>query len=275
MNESSNIAIFDSGVGGLTVMKAISKLLPYENIIYFGDTARIPYGTKSKTTVMRYALEISQFLLQLNIKIIVIACHTASAYSLQDLKGYLKIPIVGMIEPSVDYLTNSFTCKKIGIIGTKGTIQSKAYQNSILFALPHVQLFAVACPLFVPLVEEGYLTHSITTLAIEDHLQTIKQASVDSLLLGCTHYPLLKNSLQHYLGPKTRLIDPGIECAAAVFKRLARLNLLNKSTQAPEHSFFVTDDPEKFRCLGEKFLMYPIQHCHLASLEKSQYKQIS
>lgn len=263
MSNSASVGIFDSGVGGLTVMKAIRHLLPYENLIYFGDTARIPYGTKSKETITRYSLENSAFLLSHHIKVLVVACHTASSFALQTLQAECPIPVLGVIQPSIERVVQASSHGKIAILGTKGTISSGTYQRHLQEQLPDAEITAISCPLFVPLVEEGHYDHPMTHLAIQEYLRPLQEKKIDSLLLGCTHYPLLTSALQKVLGTEVALIDPGVDCALALKAILHELNLLNPF-KTPGHSqFFVSDDPEKFKLLGQSFLGHPIDHCAL------------
>lgn len=258
----SSIGIFDSGFGGLTVMRALMNELPHENIIYFGDTARLPYGNKSAETIRSYSRENAQFLLSHKIKLLVIACHTACSYALEELAASLSIPVIGVIPPSVDLLVNLPKKQKIAILGTRGTIASGIYNTRIQAVLPSSEIFSVACPFFVPLVEEGYTDHPLTHLAVQEYLRPLVDKDLDALLLGCTHYPLLAKAIQKLL-PKVTLIDPGIACAAKARKVLTETDQLNSQTTSPHLQFFVSDDPEKFRYLGKEFLNQEIPSVHL------------
>jgi len=262
---SAPIGIIDSGVGGLTVMNALRTILPYEDIVYFGDTGRVPYGGKSGETILRYSLENASFLMQQKVKLLVIACHTISCYALEELQKTFPIPIVGMVEPSVAQAVQSTKNGKISIAGTRATIASQIYQSQIRRHLPAAEILSFSCPLFVPLVEEGYIDHPMTELAIREYLRPLKTENVQSLILACTHYPLLRAQLQKELGPSVELIDPGVHCAQAVKKILEENNLLNLSSCPPAYRFFVSDDPEKFRLLGKTFLNYPIDHVKKSS----------
>jgi glutamate racemase len=259
MNSHSSIAIFDSGFGGLTVMKAIRDLLPFENIIYFGDTARVPYGTKSEETILRYSMEIATYLTSLDIKILVVACHTASCISLSILQGMFKIPVIGVVDPSVEKIIASTSEGKIAILGTRATVSSGLYQSMLQNKLPHADITAIACPLFVSLVEEGYINHPLTEMTVQEYLKPLKQKKVDTLLLGSTHFPLLKAVIQNEVGEDVTLIDPGLATALALKETLSRLEILNSSTDAPHYQFIVSDNPDKFRLLGQSFLNYPIE----------------
>lgn len=248
------IGIFDSGFGGLTVMRAVRELLPDENILYLGDAARLPYGNKSRETILRYTQESCQFLAGQKVKLIIIACHTASAQALSEVAGRFSLPIVGMVEPSLPELKKSAEKGKIAIIGTQGTISSKIYQNTIQTEVPKAEITALACPLFVPLVEEGLMDSPITKESIKHYLQEIKQDKVKTVLLACTHYPLLTPLIQSYLGPECSLIDPAIHCAKHVNYLMQSQGLMNTSSQKGVSVFYTTDDPEKFKHFGEKFL---------------------
>jgi glutamate racemase len=262
MSDPRSIGIFDSGFGGLTVMRAIRTLLPHENIIYFGDTARVPYGTKSGETILRYSIENASLLIELGIKVLVVACHTACCYSLENLQNMFSIPVLGMIAPSVEKIIRTSSQGKIGILGTRATISSGTYQNHIAQKLPGAHIIAIPCPLFVPLVEEGFLDHPLTQMTIQEYLRPLKEKNVDTLLLGSTHFPLLAPYIQHELGPDVTLVDPGLTCAEALKDLLDEKNLLNLDTSLPHYQFIVSDDPEKFRLHGKSFLNYPIEHIY-------------
>ncbi len=209
------IGIFDSGVGGLTVLKALREELPSVDFFYLGDTARVPYGGKSKETIQRYSLECAEFLLSFGVELLVVACNTASAYALEALKDKLSIPVIGVIQPGVEKAIKISKQKKIGVIGTRGTIQSKAYQK--LLESYGAQVFAKACPLFVPLVEEGILNGTIAKSVIEYYLQELK-GKIDTLILGCTHYPLLKEPIKQFMGE----VDV-VDSAEAVAKKVSQI----------------------------------------------------
>ncbi len=255
MSENS-IGIFDSGFGGLTVMKTIRELLPFENIIYFGDTARIPYGTKSQETVLRYATENASFLIEQNIKVLVVACHTACCLALDKLQELFPIPIIGVTHPAVEQITLLPSTKNIAILGTRSTIASGMYQKLLQEKCPHANITGIACQLFVNLVEEGFIDHPLTTLAIQEYLQSL--TSVDTILLGCTHFPLLSAQIQKHFHYPVNLIDPAIGSAEALKKLLTNLNLLRPPSTPPTYQFYVSDAPEKFPLLGEKFFSHPI-----------------
>jgi glutamate racemase len=261
MKEAS-IGIFDSGFGGLTVMRAIRAALPNENIIYFGDTARLPYGNKSADTILSYSRECSSFLIDQGIKILVIACHTASTNALVELQQLFSIPVVGVTPAAVEETIKRSKNGKIAILGTRATISSNYCQQQILARLPHAEISAISCPLFVPLVEEGYIEHPMAEIAAHEYLRPLRDKEIDTVLLGCTHYPLLQTSIQKALGSDIALIDPAHCCASETYEILSRNNLLSTREEIPTYQFYVSDDPEKFRLLGKTFLSYPIEHVH-------------
>jgi glutamate racemase len=256
---SSSIGIFDSGFGGLTVMKAIRASLPHENIIYFGDTAHLPYGNKSPETIRRYAQESVAFLKELGIKILVVACHTACSAAFDILRESFDIPIIGILEQGVEAIAETSSAGHIAVLGTKTTISSGVYQQLLQQKLPTAQVSPISCPLFVSLVEEGYVDHLLTTLAVREYLSPIKRSPIDTVLLGCTHFPLLHSIIQRELGPQVKIIDPAERCAHRTQELLNELHLLNTSRQSPQYQFYVSDDPEKFRLHGRSFLDYPIE----------------
>lgn len=263
------IGIFDSGLGGLTVLKEIEKLLPEENLCYLGDTARVPYGTKGKETVVRYSLEIAKFLKTKHIKILVVACNTASAYALEDLTKILDIPVIGVVEPGAIAAAAASTTnnKKIGVIGTKATIQSEAYVKAINSIDNTISVIQQACPLFVPLAEEGLTDKEYTVSIAEDYLGNFKSDKIDTLLLGCTHYPILQDTIGKVMGPDVTLIDSALTAANAVKTTLDDLKLHNKIGHVGGHKFFVTDSPSKFVELGSGFYGHKLDKAELINLE--------
>ena len=248
------IGIFDSGIGGLTVAREIMNTLPGESILYLGDTARVPYGIRSPETVVRYATESALFLLEKGIKILVVACNTVSAIGLEKLKSLSPVKVIGVLLPGVQAAVNSTRSGRIGIIGTEATIRSGAYQEAILDLLPMADVFGLPCPLFVPIVEEGLLEGPITDLIVERYLRELKQKNVDTLVLGCTHYPLLKQAVRKFLGEEISLIDSAVETARVVTETLENEGLLCPKEGRAENRFYVTDSPERFRSIGENFL---------------------
>jgi glutamate racemase len=248
------IGIFDSGVGGLTVAKEILSQLPQEDIVYFGDTARVPYGSKSTETIRRFASEDARFLIKQNIKIMVVACHTVSAVGLSALNEEFGIPIVGVISPGARAAVRATRNNRVGVIGTQAVIESDAYAGAIKTLNPELGVFSQACPLFVPLVEEGWLAKPATRLIAREYLEPLIDENVDTLILGCTHYPLLKKILSEAMGNGVRLVDPAYQIALEVRDLLARKNLLCREERTPTHRFFVSDAPDKFKEVGEMFL---------------------
>ncbi len=246
------IGIFDSGVGGLTVFKEIAELLPGENLIYLGDTARVPYGTKSVKTVQRYALEAAEFLVDQGVKLLVVACNTASAVALPLLRERFQLPVIGVIEPGARRAAASQN-RRIGVIGTEGTINSGRYPEAIRALVPEAEIFSVACPLFVPLAEEGWAEHEIARLTAVEYLQPLLAARIDTLVLGCTHYPLLRRTLTKVLGPTVMLVDSAEETAKTV-QRLFQEQGLAHPDHGGHRSFFVTDVPTRFENVGRAFL---------------------
>lgn len=246
------IGIFDSGVGGLTVCKEIIHQLPGENLIYLGDTARVPYGTKSAQTVERYALEAAAFLVDQGVKLLVVACNTASAVALPALRERFQLPVIGVIEPGAKRAAQSRN-RRIGVIGTEGTIGSGRYEEAIRSLLPDAEVFSAACPLFVPLAEEGWAEHEVARLASLEYLQPLISAQIDTLVLGCTHYPLLRKTLQQVLGPEVLLVDSAEETARCVAE-LFREQGLERPEHGGQRDFYVTDVPTRFERVGRAFL---------------------
>jgi glutamate racemase len=249
------IGIFDSGVGGLTVVRQIHRRLPNENLIYLGDTARVPYGTKSPSTVVRFACEDTQFLLQQNVKAVVVACNTASAWALPALERKFDVPVFGVIVPGACAALEKTKSQRIGIIGTNATVRSQAYSKAILARCETAQVFARACPLLVPLAEEGWDNHPVTLRVLREYLAPLLREKIDTLVLGCTHYPLLKDAIRKVTKGKTELIDSAESCALYVEEQLAALKLLSanrkhRGTIQP----FVTDEVERFDELAGRFL---------------------
>jgi len=259
MNKKA-IGVFDSGIGGLTVYRALKERMPNEKVIYLGDTARLPYGTKSAETIIKFSEDNALFLLDRDVKIIVVACNSASSYAVVPLQDKLDIPVLGVIKPGAEAACKwSKNC--IGVIGTTATISSKAYECSILEKKPDAKIMARDCPLFVPLVEEGWLTHEVTHLVAREYLLPLKERGIDSLVLGCTHYPVLKEVISAVLGDSIKLIDSAEVTSEKVYSILQSLGWLNDSrvvgSQADE--FFVTDFPERFKKVGEIFLNRKIE----------------
>lgn len=252
-----SIGVFDSGFGGLSVMRAIQQRLPEESIIYFGDTARLPYGNKSAEAIRRYCMENTSFLIAQGIKLLVIACNTACACALEGLQNSFSLPIVGVILPGVEAVAELENVRSMAILGTERTIEVGVHKSMIEKRLPTTSVTGIACPLLVPLVEEGYFDHPLTRLVIHEYLAPLKGLSIDTLLLACTHYPFLAEAIQHEMGPNVRLVDPAKKCSEEVERVLIQMNA--KATGPAKQHFFVSDDPEKFRLLGKSFLCQPIE----------------
>ena len=254
------IGIFDSGIGGLTVAREIHRALPHEDLVYLGDTARVPYGTKSPNTVIRYAIEDTKFLLTQNVKAVVVACNTASAWAMSTLERSFPVPVIGVILPGVRAALEQTRTGRIGIIATTATIRSQAYTLGIHARRDAAQLYARACPLLVPLVEEGRVNDRITRLVLKDYLAPLLRRRIDTLVLGCTHYPLLKPALREVVGPKVALVDSAESCARFVQEQLSRLRLLaNRRRRAGLIYPFVTDEVERFSEQAERFLGFPTE----------------
>jgi len=261
------VGVFDSGVGGLTVVSQLFRILPQEDIIYFGDTAHLPYGSKSKEAVTHYSLDIANFLKAQKVKIIVVACNTASSFALSSLRENMEIPVIGVIEPGAQAAIDTTRNFKIGIIGTEGTIKSRAFEEALKRIDRNVKVFSQACPLFVPLVEEGWLDKPETSQIAEKYLSPLKDKDIDTLILGCTHYPLLKELLGRIMGQEVSLIDTAEATAKAVERRLGEKNLLRKGNRKTVYKFFVSDDPEKFLQLGRRFLGKSMDKAERVNLE--------
>jgi glutamate racemase len=263
----SPIGIFDSGIGGLTVLKEIFTALPRENTIYLGDTARVPYGIRSPETVTRYSFENTRFLSSKQVKMLVIACNTASSVSLDAVRENFPVPVVGVIEPGAKAAAAATKNKKVGVIGTEATVKSNSYPRAIRSVDSSVEVFSIPCPLFVPIVEEGWTEGLITEMVAERYLADIRTKGIDTLVLGCTHYPLLKTVLAKVMGEGVRLIDSAIETAREIRCILQSSSLLNESAGSVNHEFYVTDAPQKFLNVGERFLGRKIAHIVQTKLE--------
>lgn len=266
---AASIGVFDSGIGGLTVVKELFSLLPNERIVYFGDTARVPYGSKSVETVRRYAREDTELLLQHHPKLIVVACNTISAVALNVVKTLAAgIPVIGMIEPACKEALHVSSSGRIGIIGTEATIASKAYETELhseaVKSGRTIQTFAKACPLFVPLAEEGWEEKVVTELVVREYLDPLHQEKVDTLILGCTHYPVLAKVIQHVMGENVKLINSG-----AIAAREVKMMETGTSNIKPEHLFLVSDIPRKFQSIGERFLGYELPETKQVVYEES------
>ncbi|MDD2337184.1 MAG: glutamate racemase [Geobacteraceae bacterium] len=262
------IGIFDSGVGGLTVLKEIIKSLPQEDTLYLGDTARVPYGTKSPETVTRYAMEITTFLVNRDIKLLIAACNTVSAVSLEALKQRFSLPIVGVIEPGARRAASVTKTGKVGVIGTEGTIRSSAYTKAIKRINPEIEVITRACPLFVPLAEEGWIDNDVARLTAEIYLRGLKNDGVDTLVLGCTHYPILRETIATTMGEGVQLVDSAEETARTVAEILRNSCMIRPPAERGNHHYFVTDVPAGFLKVGNRFLGETLHDVHQVVLEK-------
>lgn len=267
MNDSRPIGVFDSGVGGLTVIRALEELLPYERLVYLGDTARLPYGNKSAETVTRYSREIVQFLGTRGVKLVVVACNTASAFALETLRNETPVPVLGVIEPGVQAALAATCSGRVGIIGTSGTIGSGAYQNLLRRARPGLSITARATPLLVPLIEENWLDHEATRCVLREYLHPMLEARIDTLVLACTHYPLLKPALSALLGPGRVLVDSAEACAASVKRHLDRHGLHAPADRPGSTELLLTDLPAHFCEMAGRFLKRPAAAPELVRLE--------
>lgn len=263
---ASPIGIFDSGIGGLTVAHAVMQQLPHESLTYFGDTARVPYGPKSPETVRRYSLEIASLLVEQGIKALVVACNTATAHALPALRDSLTIPVIGVIEPGARAAVRATRNGHVGVIGTAGTIKSGAYERALRAIEPSLRITARACPLFVPLVEEGWVDHEATRLIAREYLAPILREQVDALVLGCTHYPLLKHVLSDVLGGDVTLIDSAEETARETAAVLRHDCLTASADADPSYRFIASDDPLMFLQLGQRFLGDAIESVEVKTL---------
>jgi glutamate racemase len=261
------LGVFDSGVGGLTVLDAICRRLPGERTIYFGDTARLPYGTKSRETVTRFSREIVEFLKTKNPKMIVVACNTASAYSLPVIRDMVDIPVLGVVEPGAEAALRATRNNRIGVIGTRATIQSGAYLKAIQSRKPDAKVFSKACPLFVPLIEEGWIDNDVTLETARQYLEHLVACEVDALILGCTHYPLLKGVLEKVVGPDVALVDSAEETAREVERVLSGKDMLSPSLTGPRCELFVSDMHLNLRLQVEKFVGFEVPRIRVVNSE--------
>jgi glutamate racemase len=262
------IGIFDSGIGGLTVVKQLMRLLPDEQIVYFGDTARIPYGTKSKRLIEQYALEDARFLLQYDVKAMVVACNTASSLAMDVLDKELDIPVIGVVVPGAQTAATLTQNQKVGVIGTLATINSGSYSKEINRLNRNISVSGQPCPLLVPLVEEGWLDDYVTILTLKKYLNNLIAEKIDTLSLGCTHYPLLEKTIQSVMGPDVQLIDSGKETAKEVKSLLIKNGILNNSGRVQENKFFVSDIPAKFEEIGSRFLGQELNNVERVDFDK-------
>ncbi len=259
-NAHSPIGVFDSGIGGLTVVRALMERLPFENIVYFGDTARVPYGVKSVETIAHFTTQIAQFLLEKDVKLLVIACNTMAAVAAQVVRDLSPVPVLDVIDAGAVAARDG---KKIGVIGTPTTINSNAYARAIHDHAPDSRIYSQACALLVPLVEEGWLEHEVTRLTAKEYLRPLLAEHIDTLVLGCTHYPLLKPLLHEVAGKDVKLVDSAEAMAEQVAAVLQEKGIANPGSTPPRYDFHVTDVPLRFQTIGERFLGRTLNNVHV------------
>jgi len=272
---NSPIGIFDSGIGGLTVLKEVSALLPNEKAVYIGDTARVPYGIKSKETVLSYSRELCATLIEKNVKLIIVACNTASAYALHELQSELSIPVTGVIEPGASRAVETSKSGKIGVIATEATIKSKAYSEAIKSLSPDAEIIEIACPLFVPLAEEGWIDNDVAEATAKKYLSafmadngtTPGKPTIDTLVLGCTHYPLLKDTISNIMGSNVSIVDSASATADYVSALLNEQNLSAPGDQKGSYDFYATDSTERFSRVGGNFFGEKLSKVELLKLK--------
>lgn len=267
MNKEKPIGVFDSGIGGLTVVKRLASTLPEEDIIYFGDTARVPYGSKSNDTVIEYGLQDAKFLMSKGVKAIVVACNTVSSIAIKELKDNFDVPIIGMIEPGAKLAAEKTQNGKIGVIGTRATISNNAYSKDLKKLDAKFEVYEKACPLFVPLAEEGWVNHKATYEIAEEYLKELRELKIDTLVLGCTHYPILADVIQKVIGEEVALIDSGVASAEVVCSELDRTDLHTNKFSMGNLSFYVSDIPVTFKQVAGLFLGTPVENIHKVDLE--------
>lgn len=267
-DSSAPIGVFDSGVGGLTVVREIMRNLPEEKIIYFGDTARLPYGSKSQETIIRYSRQIVRFLQDQGVKAIVIACNTASALALDVLEKEIDIPILGVVKPGAKVAAEATIGKRVGVIATEATIRSHMYRELIQKIDPEITVIGQPCPLFVPLVEEGWRKDEVTEIVARRYLKTLQEQDIDTLILGCTHYPLLRKLIGEIMGEQVRLVNPAYETSLALKQLLKEQGLLNTENKDSSYTFYVSDAAEKFRKFADTILPYDVDKTKQINLEE-------
>ena len=270
IDKNAPVGVFDSGVGGLTVAREIMRNLPSEKIVYFGDTARVPYGSKSKDTVIRYSSQIVHFLREQNVKAIVIACNTASAFALEAVQDKLDIPVLGVIEAGARVAAEETKNKRVGVIGTVGTVGSGIHESYLKRLNPEITVIGKACPLFVPLVEEGWLHDPVTTEVAVRYLRELQDKKVDTLILGCTHYPLLRSTIREIMGEDVCLVNPAYETALELGRLLTEKGLSSTGAQQKEfpYRFFVSDLADEFKEFANSILPYDVEMTKKIDIEK-------
>ena len=268
--KTAPVGVFDSGVGGLTVAREISRQLPDENIVYFGDTARVPYGSKSQNTIIRFSEQIIRFLKTKDVKAIVIACNTASALALDAVRDEFDLPIMGVVIPGARAAVEATKNRKVGVVGTDATVQSGMYTKVIHGMAPDITVIEKACPLFVPLVEEGFKEHPVTGEIIEYYLESMRSTDIDAMILGCTHYPLLRSRIREYMGDKIQIVNPAYETAMDL-KRLLKEQGMANDGATPQHSrysFYVSDAAEKFRRFANTVMPFDVPTTNVVNIEE-------
>ena len=268
--KTAPVGVFDSGVGGLTVAREISRQLPNENIVYFGDTARVPYGSKSQNTIIRFSEQIIRFLKTKDVKAIVIACNTASALALDAVRDEFDVPVMGVVIPGARAAVEATCNRKIGVVGTDATVRSGMYTKIIRQMAPDITVVEKACPLFVPLVEEGFKDHAVTREIIEYYLESMRGSGIDAMILGCTHYPLLRSKIREYMGEGIQIVNPAYETALDL-KRLLRDRDMENDGATEEHSrysFYVSDAAEKFRRFANTVMPFDVPTTNVVNIEE-------
>lgn len=266
INPTSPIGVFDSGIGGLTVVRALMERLPFEDIVYFGDTARVPYGVKSVETISHYTTQIAEFLLSKQVKLLIVACNTMAAVSSQVVQDLSPVPVLDVIDAGALGAIAASARKQVGVIGTPTTINSNAYARAIHRHAPQVRIYSQACPLLVPLVEEGWLDHQVTRLTAQEYLKPVLAQDIDTLVLGCTHYPLLKPLLQEVAGSGVKLVDSAEAMAEQAAALIKEMNLANPQRGAANYLYYVTDVPLRFQTIGERFLGRTLANVHVVKM---------
>lgn len=268
--KTAPIGVFDSGVGGLTVVREMMRQLPNENIVYFGDTARVPYGSKSQNTIIRFSEQIIRFLQKKQVKAIVIACNTASALALDAVRDEFEVPILGVVVPGARAAMEATKNGKVGVVGTDATVQSGMYTKIIHGFQPDIQVLEKACPLFVPLVEEGFKEHPVTQDIIVHYLESMKKSDIDTMILGCTHYPLLRSRIREYLGDKIQIVNPAYEAAMDLKNLLEEQNMVNDGNTEvhSKYEFYVSDAADKFRNFANTVMPFDISTTNVVNIEE-------
>lgn len=262
------IGIFDSGVGGLTVVKEVMNSLPCESIVYFGDTARVPYGSKSKQTVTKFSAQIIRFLRLQNVKAIIIACNTVSSNSIEELrKMFPDIPMIEVVGPGVHMALHTTKNGVVGVVGTQATIASNKYPELLTSQNTNLKVYGKACPLFVPLVEDGWADHNVAHEVAAEYLKPLLEKNIDSLILGCTHYPMLTNTIKKIVGDSVELINPAEEAAKQMEAVLIKNNMASSNAK-PEYRFYVSDSEERFKDMAQIFLNKPIEKVNTVAIEE-------